>query len=163
MLICVGSDHLGFHLKEKLSSFLTRQGHTIRDFGPTSEETVDYPEVAASVAEAIRTGISDRGILVCRTGLGMAIAANKVPGIFAAPVTNVYTARLSRQRNNAHIITLGTDLVGFGLARSIVEAWLAAEFCGGESARKVAKISALEERYRLSDRQVPYQGGCHPD
>jgi ribose 5-phosphate isomerase B len=159
MLICVGSDHLGFHLKEELSSFLTRQGHTIRDFGTTSEEPVDYPDMAASVAEALRTGISDRGILICRTGLGMAIAANKVPGICAAPITDVYTARLSRESNNAHIITLGADLVGFGLACLIVEAWLAAEFCDGESTRKVAKISALEKHYRLSDMQMPFSGG----
>jgi ribose 5-phosphate isomerase B len=159
MLICIGSDHLGFHLKEELNSFLTRQGHNVRDFGTTSEEPVDYPDVAASVAEALRAGVAERGILICGTGLGMAIAANKVPGIFAAPVTNVYAARLSRQSNNAHIITLGADAVGFGLACSIVEAWLAVEFCGGESARKVAKISALEEHYRLSDVQMPFSGG----
>jgi len=159
LLICIGSDHLGFLLKEKLRAFLIEQGHTVRDFGSTSEEPVDYPDVAVSVAEAVRAGVADRGILICGTGLGMAIAANKVPGIFAAPVTDVYAARMARQSNNAHIITLGAGTVDFGLARSIVEAWLATEFSGGESARKVAKIVALEERYRSSHVQVPLSEG----
>jgi ribose 5-phosphate isomerase B len=146
-MIGLGSDHLGFGLKQRLGDFLAESGEAVHDFGTFSEQPVDYPDVAVSVAEALRAGVIDRGILVCGTGLGMAIAANKVPGIFAAPVADLETARRARQSNNAQIITLGADIVSTGLACAIVAAWLAAQFKGGDSARKVAKIRALERRY----------------
>jgi len=146
-MIGIGSDHNGFQLKQRIAAHLAERGEDFRDFGAFSEEPVDYPEVAAAVAEAVLGGVVARGILVCGTGLGMAIAANKVPEIYAAAVTDPYTARLARERNNAQIITLGANVVGAGRACAIVDAWLAAEFRGGESARKIAKIRALEERY----------------
>ena len=151
MRIGLGSDNLGFHLKEQLRSHLDDGGDTVLDYGAFSEEPVDYPDIAVTVAEAVLAGIVDRGILVCGTGLGMAIAANKVPGIFAAPVTDIYTARLARERNAVQIITLGANILGCGLATAIVDAWLSAEFQGGQSARKVARIREIEGRYHLQD------------
>ncbi len=146
-MIGLGSDHHGFALKERLHRFLIERGEEVRDFGAFSEEPVDYPDIAAAVAEAAESGLIVHGVLVCRTGLGMAITACKVPGVSAVPVTNVYAARLARESNDAQIITLGAEIVGEDLACAIVTAWLAAEFRGGESARKLAKIRALEERY----------------
>ena len=146
-MIGLGSDHNGFALKDRLYSFLAERGEKLRDFGVFSDEPADYPDVAVTVAEATRGGLVERAILVCGTGLGMAIAANKVPGVFAAPVADLYTARLARQSNDAQIIALGANVVGGGLACLIVEAWLAAEFRGGRSARKVGKIRAIERRY----------------
>ena len=146
-MIGIGSDHNGFELKQRIAAHLAERGEAFRDFGAFTDEPVDYPEVAAAVAEAIAAGVVARGILACGTGLGMAIAANKVPGIYAATVTDPYTARLSRERNNVQIIALGANVVGPGRAFAIVDAWLGAEFVGGDSARKIAKIRALEERY----------------
>ena len=145
-MIGIGSDHCGFALKQRLCSHLASQGQDVWDFGSFSDEPVDYPDIALAVAEAVRVGLIDRGILVCGTGLGMAIAANKVTGVFAAPVTDPFTARLARERNETQIITLGANVIGPGLACEIVDAWLAARFRGGESARKVGKIRAFEAR-----------------
>lgn len=147
MTIGIGSDHNGFALKQRLRSFLAERGKKVRDFGAFSHEPIDYPDIAVAVAEAAQAGLIQRGILVCGTGLGMAIAANRVPVIFAASVTDLYTARLARQSNNTQIITLGANVVSGDLACAIVEAWLTAEFRGGRSARKVGKIHALEGRY----------------
>jgi ribose 5-phosphate isomerase B len=145
-MIGIGSDHNGFALKQRLAEHLAARGCEVRDFGTSSEEPVDYPDIAAAVAGAVRAGRIERAVLVCGTGLGMAIAANKVPGVFAAPVTDVYSARRARESNDVHIITLGADVVGPGLACAIVDAWLAAAYAGGASARKVAKVRALERR-----------------
>jgi len=158
-MIGLGSDHLGFALKEQLRSFLTERGEEVYDFGTFSDEPVDYPDIAVAVAEAVRAGLIERGILVCGTGLGMAIAANKVPGIFAAPVTNLHTARKARESNNAQIITLGAQVLPPERAGRIVEAWLTAQFRGGRSAGKVGKILALEERYRQERVTVLAAGG----
>jgi len=154
MRIGIGSDHLGFELKGRLLAHLAERGEHVRDFGTFSPEPVDYPDVAVSVAEAVRAGVVERGILVCGTGLGMAIAAGKVRSVLAAPVTDVYTARLARERNNTQIITLGANVVGCGLAVAIVDTWLSAEFQYGDSARKVGKILALDERYRPDDVRI---------
>jgi len=143
----IGSDHLGFALKERLRLRLMERGEKVRDFGAFSEDPVDYPDVAAAVAEAVRAGSLERAILVCGTGIGMAIAANKVPGVFAATVTDLYMARKARESNNAQIITLGAHTLTSELAWDLVQAWLTAEFQGGRSARKVAKIRGLEARY----------------
>lgn len=144
-MIGIGSDHHGLVLKQHLATHLAARGEDVWDFGTFSEAPVDYPDVAAAVAGAIRARQIGRAVLVCGTGLGMAIAANKVPGIFAAPVTDVYTARRARESNDVHIIALGADIVGPGLACAIVDAWLEATFAGGASARKLAKVRALEE------------------
>jgi ribose 5-phosphate isomerase B len=146
-MIGLGSDHNGLQLKQKLLSFLEERGEDVRDFGTSSEIPVDYPDIAAPLAEAIRDGLIERGILVCGTGLGMAIAANKIPGVYAAPVTDVYAARKARESNNTQVITLGAQFVDVPLAFAIVEAWLQAEFHGGQSSRKIAKIRHLEGRY----------------
>jgi len=158
-MIGLGSDHHGFSLKQKLLSFLVARGEQVHDFGTFSDAPVDYPDIAAPLAEALRDGLVERGILICGTGLGMAIAANKIPGIYAAPVTDVYTARKARESNNAQIITLGAQLVDVALAFAIVKAWLKADFRGGESARKVAKIRSLEARYSGSAVTAAAMGG----
>jgi ribose 5-phosphate isomerase B len=142
-----GSDHLGFGLKEHLLQWCLGRGVPVCDFGAYSDAPVDYPDIALRVGEAVREGSIDRAVLVCGTGLGMAIAANKVPGVYAAPVWNVETARRARTSNNAQVITLGALIVDADLACTLVDAWLAAEFQGGRSARKVAKIAAAEQRY----------------
>lgn len=146
-MIGLGSDHNGVVLKRELLLFLEERGEEVQDFGTSSEGPVDYPDIAARLAEAVREGLVERGILVCGTGLGMAIAANKIPGVYAAPVTDVYTARKARESNNVQIIALGARVVDAPLALAIVEAWLEAEFRGGASSRKLAKIRCLERRY----------------
>jgi len=155
MLIGIGSDHLGLDLKHALVHQLAQRGYDVRDFGTRSHQPVDYPDIAVMVAEAVRAGMVERGILVCGSGLGMAITACKVGGILASPVSDIYTARLARERNHTQIISLGANVVGPGLAGSIAEAWLSAEFQYGDSARKVAKILALDERHRPLDLPIP--------
>jgi ribose 5-phosphate isomerase B len=159
MRIGIGSDHIGFLLKEHVAAYLTHCGHDIRDFGVYSQEPADYPDIACAVAEAVAAGVVERAILVCGTGLGMAIAANKVPGIFAAPVTDLCTARLARESNDAQIITLGARIVGADRACLLVQTWLSAHFRGGASGRKVARIRVLEERYRSGAGCGHHQGG----
>jgi len=146
-MIGIGSDHNGFHLKWRLCNHLAERGDEVRDFGCFSPEPVDYPDIAAAVAEAIRDGVIERGILVCGSGLGMAIAANKVPGVYAVPVADTRTAHLAGERNNAQIIALGAMVVQPEMACAVVDAWLEARFRGGDSARKIEKIRALEERH----------------
>ncbi|MDH4179276.1 MAG: RpiB/LacA/LacB family sugar-phosphate isomerase [Armatimonadota bacterium] len=160
-VIGLGSDHNGFRLKGRLLSLLVERDECVRDFGVFSDTPVDYPDIAAPLAEAVREGVIERGILVCGTGLGMAIAANKVPGVYAAPVTDVYTARKAWESNRVQVITLGAWMVDAPLGLAIVEAWLQADFRGGDSARKVAKIRSLEMRYsRSAGRALPV--GAHP-
>lgn len=146
-MIGIGSDHNGFELKERLRIHLAIRGERFRDFGCFSHEPVDYPDIAAAVASAVQSGSIARGILVCGSGLGMAIAASKVPGIYAVPVTDMRTARLARERNNAQIITLGATVIEPEMAVKMIDVWLDAAFRGGDSARKIAKIRALEERF----------------
>jgi ribose 5-phosphate isomerase B len=145
-MIGIGSDHNGSELKQRLLAHLAERGEDVWDFGSSSDEPVDYPDIAAAVAGALHAGLIERGILVCRSGLGMAIAAGKTPGVYAVPVTDTFTARLARERNNASIITLGAAVVGPGRACAIVDAWLDAAFRGGESARKIEKIRVLERQ-----------------
>jgi ribose 5-phosphate isomerase B len=144
MLIAIGSDHGGFRLKEDIKEFLKEKGYTFRDFGTNSTESVDYPDFARAVAQAVVSGEYARGILVCGTGVGISIAANKVKGIRAALCHDEYTAQMSREHNDANILALGERVTGCGLARSIVEKWLTTEFAGGRHAKRVCKISELE-------------------
>ncbi len=163
-MIGIGSDHFGFELKEHIREFLELRGENVHDLGTHTREAVDYPDIGARVASAVRTGLVERGILVCGTGLGMAIIANKVPGVFAAPVSSVDLARAARRSNDTQIITLGAQVVSPEEACSIVEAWLATPFRGGRSARKVAKIRAVERRFcqeRAND-GPPRQGPGRP-
>ena len=142
--VAIGSDEAGFRLKGLLIGVLEEEGLTVVDYGCDSEDPVDYPDVAVVVAEAVARGEHDRGILICGTGIGMSIAANKVPGVRAAQAHDPYSAERARKSNDAQILALGARVIGPELAKSIVRIWLAAEFAGGGSTRKVAKINAID-------------------
>lgn len=142
--IAVGCDEAGFALKQTVIELLHDEGYEVRDFGCHSGETVDYPDVGYELARAVGRGEHDRGILICGTGIGMAIVANKVPGVRAAQVHDPYSAERARKSNDAQIMTMGGRVIGPELARSLVRIWLASEFAGGNSGRKVAKINAGE-------------------
>jgi ribose 5-phosphate isomerase B len=146
MRVAIGSDHLALELKNTISQFLKEKGVEYRDFGTMTQEPVDYPDIAEIVAEAVSRGEFDRGILICGTGIGMAIAANKVRGIRAATCHDVYSAERARKSNNAQIMTMGSLVVGPELAKMLVDAWLRSTFQGGRSAPKVAKIMRIEEK-----------------
>ena len=143
----MGSDHNGYDLKEIVSAHLVQRGLEVVDFGVHDKEPVDYPDIVGAVAEAVGNGTFDRAVLVCGTGAGMALAANKVPGVRAVCAHDPYTAERARASNNAQVMTLGSQIVGPSLAFQLVDVWLASEFQGGRSAPKVAKIQELERRY----------------
>ena len=145
MRVAVGCDHNGLELKNLICQFLKDKGVEYKDFGTRDKEPVDYPDIAKVVAQAIAREEFDRGILICGTGLGMAIAANKVRGIRAATCHDVYSAERARKSNNAQIMTLGAQIIGPELAKLLVDAWLRSEFQGGRSAPKVKKIMQIEE------------------
>jgi ribose 5-phosphate isomerase B len=150
MRLVIGSDHLGFPLKELLRTHLAARGYECADLGAYDTEPVDYPDVAAALAREVADGKHDRGILICGTGIGMAIVANKIPGIRAAQVQDIYSAERAAKSNDAQIITLGALVTGVELAKKLVDAYLASEFAGGGSARKVEKIKAVDARYRTA-------------
>lgn len=153
MLILIGSDHIGYSLKENLREYLVELGHEVVDLGCADAATpVDYPDVAAELAERIAAGETDRGILICGTGIGMAITANKVPGVRAACCHDPYSAERARKSNDAQVITMGAQIVAPTLARLLIDHWLASEFTGGRSASKVDKIKKLDERYHPKDK-----------
>jgi len=143
--VAIGGDHGGFRLKQEIVQLLAELRVEYKDFGTFSEEAVDYPDIARSVARAVAAGEYDRGILICGTGIGISIAANKIRGIRAALCHDVFSARMSREHNDANILAMGGRVVGPGLARMITETWLAAEFAGGRHARRVCGISRLED------------------
>jgi len=142
--IAVGADHAGYWLKEEIIRFLQASGYPVEDMGTSGEESVDYPDYAARVARAVATGQADLGILICGTGIGMSITANKVRGIRAAVATDSYMARMAREHNDANILCLGGRVLGAGSALEIVQAFLQSRFAGGRHARRVEKIQALE-------------------
>jgi ribose 5-phosphate isomerase B len=144
MRIALGSDHAGIHLKQEIRQLLDERGLAYSDFGTNSPDPVDYPDFAKIVASEVASGHFDYGILFCGSGIGMAIAANKIPGIRAAPVTDEVSARLSREHNNANILALGERITPTDEARRIVNAFLDTPFAGGRHQRRVDKISALE-------------------
>ncbi len=143
MRIALAADHAGFHLKDSLKRTLDELGVTYRDFGTDSAASVDYPDFAQAVAQAVAAGEFDRGILVCGTGVGMAIAANKVPGIRSAPIVDADTARLAREHNDLNVLALGARVTPEVRAREIVRTFLATPFEGGRHANRVAKIEAV--------------------
>lgn len=144
--VIIGSDHYGFPLKENLKAYLNELGYQVIDVGTDNgDEPVDYPDVAVTLAERVRTDELERGILVCGTGIGMAMVANKVPGVRAACAHDPYSAERARKSNDAQVLAMGSQVVGPALARQILDHWLASEFGGGRSAPKVAKIKALDE------------------
>jgi ribose 5-phosphate isomerase B len=144
MKIAVGSDHAGYRLKGEVAALIQELGHEVSDLGTHSEESVDYPDFAVKVARAVTGGEADLGILVCGTGLGMAIAANKVKGIRAVTCGDTFSARASREHNDANVLCIGARVTGGGLALEIVKTWLESEFQGGRHARRVQKIADIE-------------------
>jgi ribose 5-phosphate isomerase B len=147
MSIALGCDQNALRLKELLKDHLASLGQEVEDYGVSTNDPVDYPDIALKVAEAIAQGRHSRGILVCGTGIGMAIAANKVPGVYAATCHDPYSAERARKSNNAQIMTMGAQIVGPELAKTLVTIWLRAEFQGGTSQPKVDKIKDIEDRY----------------
>jgi ribose 5-phosphate isomerase B len=148
VLIAIAADHAGYHLKEELKPFLRGLGHDWKDFGTNSTESVDYPDFAEQVARAVAEGLCPRGIVICGTGVGSAIAANKVAGVRAGLCHEPFSARHARLHNDANVLALGARVIGAGLAKDIVAAWLDAPFEGGRHARRVEKIRHIEERER---------------
>ena len=146
MRVAIGSDHAGFALKQHLIDTLAGLGHEVDDHGTTSEEPVDYPPICAGVGRAVATGRAERGIVLGGSGQGEQIAANKIAGVRAALCNDLYTARLSRQHNDANVLSMGGRIVAFGLADEILTLWLATPFEGGRHARRLEQISDLERR-----------------
>jgi ribose 5-phosphate isomerase B len=145
MKIAIGSDHRGFQLKEKVVAILRSKGHEVDDEGPVAPESVDYPDYAALVAKKVSDGGVDRGILVCGTGIGMAIAANKFSGVRAAPCNDEITAELSRRHNDLNVLCLPADTIGPRTVERMVEVWVDTEFEGGRHSRRVEKIIEIEK------------------
>jgi ribose 5-phosphate isomerase B len=142
--VALGADHAGWELKEALKAWLMDAGCLVVDFGTHGPDSVDYPDYALQVAEAVTVGKVERGVLVCGTGIGMTIAANKVPGIRAALCGDVFTARMSREHNDANVLALAGRLTGRETGLEILRAWLDTPFAGGRHARRVDKIGEME-------------------
>lgn len=157
--VAIGSDEAGYDLKEQLKVHLAASGVEAIDYGCPSHAPVDYPDVALALAQDIAAHKADRGILICGTGIGMAIAANKVPGVSAAQAHDAYSAQRARKSNNAQIVTLGARVIAPELAKTIVDIWMASEFEGGNSARKIDKIAA----YDLTRRQPAGDTNASPE
>jgi len=146
MKIAIASDHRGYDLKGRILSLLSDLGQEGFDFGPDNSESADYPDFASKVAEAVSTATIERGILICGTGIGMCIAANKFRGVRAAPCHDDLTAEMSRLHNDANVLCLSADLLGDRLVNRMVEIWLQTEFEGGRHARRIGKIADLEKK-----------------
>ncbi len=144
MKIAIGSDHAGFSLKHELVAWLEEKGHQVEDVGPFDESSCDYPIFAQAVAREVLGGKSERGLLICGTGIGMALAANRFKGIRAVNCNDLFCAKLSRQHNNSNTLTLGARVIGIGLAKAIIETWLETTFDGGRH----------QDRLDLLDREV---------
>ncbi|MCR4935679.1 MAG: ribose 5-phosphate isomerase B [Oscillospiraceae bacterium] len=147
-MIAIGSDHGGYALKEQIKKHLDELGLAYRDYGTDSEASCDYPIYGEAVARAVAGGEAERGIVICGTGIGISISANKVKGIRAALCGDCYSAEYTRRHNDANVLALGARVLGEGLAEKIVDTFLSTGFEGGRHARRVALISALEERER---------------
>jgi ribose 5-phosphate isomerase B len=150
MRISLGADHAGLELKQKIKQALEQQGAEVDDQGTFSHDSVDYPDFARQVGMAVASRRADCGILVCGTGIGMAIAANKVAGVRAANVTSEEEARLSREHNNANVLALGARILESEQALKIVQAWLQTDFAGGRHQRRIDKIAAIERQELVS-------------
>ena len=146
MLIAIASDHGGFQLKETIRKYLAERGEKVVDLGTSSEESVDYPIYGKACGEAVASGKAERGIVVCGTGIGISIAANKVKGIRACCCSEPYTSKLSRQHNNSNVLCFGARVVGEELAKMIVSEWLNAEYLGGRHQIRVDMIADIENR-----------------
>ena len=145
--VVIGSDHAGFAMKEQIREYLKALGVQVEDAGCHCTESCDYPDFALAVGEKIRSGICQRGVLICGTGVGMAIAVNKIPGIRAANVFDVEIATLAREHNDANVLTLGSRYLDLEKAKEIVQAFMDTEFAGDRHAKRVAKIAEIEKKY----------------
>ena len=146
MKIAIACDHGALDMKNMLVSYLQGQGHTVTDFGTHTNASCDYPEFAAAAAQAVASGACERGIVLCTTGIGMSIAANKVKGIRCALLSDVVSARLTREHNDTNMMAMGAGIVGSILAQQIVDTWLDTEFSGGQRhQRRIDKMMALEK------------------
>ena len=146
MKVAIASDHGGINLREEIKSLMDEVGIEYEDFGCDCKTSVDYPDYALPVAEKVAKGEFDKGILICGTGIGMSIAANKVKGIRCALVHDMFTAKVTREHNDSNIIAMGERVIGPGLAREIARTWLTSEFEGGRHANRVNKITEYESR-----------------
>lgn len=151
MKIAIGGDHVGQLLKPEIIEFLKKLGHEVKDFGTYTTERTDYPIYAKQVAESVVNGEYDKGVLICGTGVGISIAANKVKGVRAVCCSEPYSAKLSRQHNDTNILAFGSRVVGLELAKMIVEEWLSAEYEGGRHEKRVEMISEIEEKQNLDN------------
>lgn len=146
MKITIGSDHAATELKEEVKKVLAEFDAEIKDVGTFGTESVDYPDIAEKVCADVVSGKSERGIVICGTGIGISIAANKINGIRCALCGDVYSAKMSREHNNANVLAMGGRVIGSGLAGEIVRAWLTTEFEGGRHERRINQITALEQK-----------------
>ena len=145
-MLAIGSDHGGYELRQEVMKWLDEQGIAYKDFGCATPASIDYADIAEPVAQAIVSGECERGILICGTGIGISIAANKVKGIRAAACSDFFSAEYTRRHNDANILAFGGRVVGPGLAIKMVESWLNAEFEGGRHQKRIDKIAAIEAR-----------------
>ncbi|MEB3102528.1 ribose 5-phosphate isomerase B [Ferviditalea candida] len=150
MKIALGSDHGGYRLKEEIKSFVQSLGHDVEDVGCDCSDSVDYPDYALPVCRKVVAGEADRGIVICGTGIGMSIAANKVPGIRCALVHDMFSAKATREHNDSNVLAMGERVIGPGLAQEIVRVWLETEFSEGERhVKRLKKIKTMEDEYSL--------------
>lgn len=157
-IIAIGSDHAGYHIKEILKEALVEVGYRVDDVGTDSEDSCDYPDFALKVAEAVGRGEAEKGVLVCATGIGMGMVANKVPGVRAAVSNDEYTARFSRLHNDANVLTMGARVVSEEQARRILETFMTTEFegldeDGARHLRRLDKIENIERKYMKGQKQ----------
>jgi ribose 5-phosphate isomerase B len=143
----MAADHVGFALKEKVREYLKSQGLEVEDSGPSNAERVDYPDFAEKVAAQVAAKQTDYGVLVCATGIGMMLAANKIPGIRAVAANDTISARMAREHNDANVLTLGGRMIDAAMMRQIVDTWLSTPFAGGRHQRRIEKIDAIDQRY----------------
>ena len=147
MKIAIGCDHAGFKMKNAIIDFLTKNGYEYQDFGTYDESSCDYPDYALAVAEAVASGDFEKGIIVCGTGIGVSIVANKVKGIMCAHCTDTFSAKACREHNDANVITFGDRISGIGIVLDCVKLFLETEFSGGRHIKRVDKITRVEEKY----------------
>jgi ribose 5-phosphate isomerase B len=148
--IAIGADHGGFALKEGIKKFVKELGHEVEDLGCDCADSVDYPDYALPVCEKVVSGDADKGILICGTGIGMTIAANKIPGIRCALVHDIFSAKATREHNDSNVLAMGERVIGPGVAEEIVRVWLGTEFShGARHEKRLGKVKELEEKYTI--------------
>jgi ribose 5-phosphate isomerase B len=150
MKVAIGADHGGFHLKEELKGFIISLGYEVDDVGSHCADAVDYPDFALTACEKVVSGDAVRGILICGTGIGMSMAANKIPGIRCALVHDMFSAKATREHNDSNVLAMGERIIGPGLAQEIVRIWLATEFSrAARHEQRISKVTSLEEKFTI--------------